>query len=55
MMKNIVIFDEYQELDLKPKELLEKYLQMTEDDVRNFFSKENQLKEYSSPGSDQSE
>ena len=34
-MKNIVIFDEYNELDLKPSELLEKYIQMTEEDVQS--------------------
>lgn len=49
-MKNIVIFDEYNELDLKPSELLEKYIQMTAEDVQNFLVRAQSLKECACPG-----
>ncbi|MCK5579876.1 MAG: methyltransferase domain-containing protein [Candidatus Omnitrophica bacterium] len=49
-MKNIVIFDEYNELDLKPSELLEQYIQMTEEDVQSLLVKSPSLKECSCPG-----
>lgn len=36
-MKNIVIFDDYHERDLKPPELLREYLRLTEQDVRTYL------------------
>lgn len=36
-MKKIVVFDEYNEIDLRPSNLLQKYIQLTEKDVKEFF------------------
>ena len=49
-MKNIVIFDEYNEIDLKPSDLLHKYIELTENDVATFFIKPSKLKDCTCPG-----
>jgi hypothetical protein len=48
-MKKIVIFDEYNEIDLRPFNLLQRYIQLTEKDVDSFFPK-HALKESPCPG-----
>ncbi|MDP8212374.1 MAG: methyltransferase domain-containing protein [Candidatus Zapsychrus exili] len=48
-MKNIVVSDEYNELDLKPSELIEQYAQMVEEDVANFFVNSGKLVECACP------
>lgn len=49
-MKSIVIFDEYNEIDFKPSELLHKYVELTEKDVASFLIEEQTLEEVSCPG-----
>lgn len=49
-MKKIVVFDEYNEIDLKPSDLLQKYIQLAEKDVDSFFLKNKSLKESHCPG-----
>jgi hypothetical protein len=49
-MKNIVIFDEYNEIDLKPSKLLQKYIELTEKDVFPFLVEGQVLKEVACPG-----
>ena len=48
-MKKTVVFDEYNEIDIKPSELLQKYTQLIERDIRTFFSKGKRLKSCSCP------
>lgn len=36
-MKNIVVYDEYHEVDLKPSSLLQEYVKLSEEDVRRMF------------------
>jgi hypothetical protein len=48
-MKKIVVFDEYNEIDLRPFDLLKRYIQLTEKDVKDFFPKQG-LKESPCPG-----
>jgi len=49
-MESIVIFDEYNEIDIKPSNLLKRYIQLTEKDVANILIKDQCLKEYPCPG-----
>lgn len=49
-MKKIILFDEYNEGDLKPSELLHKYIQLTEEDVKKYFIDKGQLKDVPCPG-----
>jgi hypothetical protein len=49
-MKKIVIFDEYNEIDFKPSDLLHQYIQLTEKDVPNFLTKNSSLKDCTCPG-----
>ena len=49
-MKNIVIFDEYNEIDLKPTDLLERYIRLTKDDVAHLLIEGRRLRERSCPG-----
>ncbi len=44
-MKNIVVFDEVKEVDLKPSGLLRKYVELTKEDLKKFFLKEKKLEE----------
>lgn len=48
-MKKIVIFDEYNEIDLRPFDLLQRYIRLTEKNVSSFFPKDA-LKESPCPG-----
>lgn len=48
-MKNIVIFDEYNEIDLKPSELLRRYIELTEQDVREFLALPSNLHDVACP------
>ncbi len=48
-MKNIVVFDEYQEGDLKPSGLLHKYIELTGIDVEKYFLKAQKLEACSCP------
>lgn len=48
-MKNIVIFDEYNETELKPSQLLQKYIRLTEKDVSGLLIKNKKLKKVSCP------
>ena len=48
-MKNIVVSDEYKEIDLKPSQLLRRYIDLTRRDVRERLVKKKQLKEYACP------
>lgn len=49
-MRNIVIFDEYGEIDLKPSELLNRYIQLTKEDVLSFLIEGRSLRECVCPG-----
>jgi hypothetical protein len=49
-MKHIVVFDEYNEIDLKPSDLLRKYVEMTESDVRSLLLTDPTMHECSCPG-----
>jgi len=49
-MKNIVISDEYNAVDIKPSELLQKYIALSEQDVRRMFGDAALLKNCSCPG-----
>lgn len=49
-MKKIVVFDEYNEIDLKPSDLLQEYVHLTEKDIVIFFLEKNNLKEINCPG-----
>ena len=49
-MRKIVIFDEFNEIDLKPSDLLHKYIQLTEEDVIQYFVKKLSLNEIPCPG-----
>lgn len=49
-MKNIVIFDEYNEIDFKPSDLLHKYIELTKKDVGTFLIAGQDLKDVSCPG-----
>lgn len=42
-MKNIVVFDEYNEIDFKPSQALAKYIDFTSKDVISFFIKSSKL------------
>ncbi len=44
-MKNIVVFDEYREIDLKPSGLIKEYIDLTREDVAKFFLKSKSLEE----------
>ena len=44
-MKNIVVFDEYNEVDLKPSNLLHRYIELTKDDVTHLLLKGQALKD----------
>lgn len=48
-MKNIVLFDEFHEFDLKPSILLDRYLSLTEKDIRGLFIEERKLISRSCP------
>jgi len=49
-MKNIVIFDEYNEIDIKPFDLLQRYVEMTDGDVRSLLLTDSSMHECSCPG-----
>ncbi len=49
-MKHIVVFDEYNEIDLKPSDLLSKYMELTADDVARFFINPSRLYTCHCPG-----
>lgn len=49
-MKKIVVFDEYNEIDFKPSDLLHKYIELTEKDVNDFFLANHALTECNCPG-----
>lgn len=49
-MRNIVIFDEYNEIDFKPSELLNKYIQLSQKDVFSFLVEGKNLKQCFCPG-----
>ena len=49
-MKNIVLFDEYRELDFKPTQLIKTYLELVEKDVESFFLSRGNLIECTCPG-----
>ncbi len=42
-MKNIVIFDDYNEVDLKPSDLLHQYIELTREDVNRWLIKDQPL------------
>jgi hypothetical protein len=48
-MKNIVISDEYNEIDLKPRELLQKYKALTQKDIPDLLIKNKKLSRCSCP------
>jgi len=48
-MQNIVIFDEYNEIDIKPYALLQKYMQLVKDDVAHFLIDQKNLKKIDCP------
>ena len=48
-MKSIVIFDEYQAMDLRPADLLKKYIQLTEQDVTSLLIKGRRLQDCPCP------
>ncbi len=49
-MKNVVVSDEYNELDLKPSDLLREYIQKTQEDVSLLLAKPAGLKACVCPG-----
>ena len=49
-MKHIVLLDEYNEIDLKPSNLLQDYLRLTEQDVENLLIKDQVLTNRNCPG-----
>lgn len=51
-MKNVVVSDEYNELDLKPSDLLKEYIQMTQADVSQLLANPAGLKTCFCPGCD---
>ena len=51
-MKNIVISEEYNEVDLKPSDLLNEYMGFVKTDVENLFIKSKKLKVCSCPACD---
>ena len=49
-MKNIVVSDEYHAVDLKPSELLNRYIQLTAADVQEFLDHDRLLQDCACPG-----
>ena len=49
-MKNIVVLDDYNEIDLKPSGLLHKYIELTEKDVHEFLIEGVDLEDRRCPG-----
>ncbi len=49
-MKKVIIFDEYNEIDLKPSALLHEYFQLIKKDIADFFIKKQALKNSACPG-----
>ena len=49
-MKKIVIFDEFNEIDLKPSDLIQKYIQATEEDVAKILVQNSVLHDCLCPG-----
>ncbi len=49
-MKNIVVLDEYNEIDLKPSALFDKYLALVQKDVAQIAQKKDALKNAACPG-----
>ena len=49
-MKKIVIFDEYNEIDFKPSDLLHRYVELTERDIGSYFLNGARLVESACPG-----
>lgn len=49
-MKNAVVFDEYNEIDIKPSDLLQEYIRLTEQDVRNLLLEKGALKDCACTG-----
>lgn len=49
-MKKVIIFDEYNEIELKPSELLHEYFELTKKDIADFFVKKQRLKSAACPG-----
>ena len=48
-MRSIVVSDEYNEIDLKPSDLIHTYMKLAEEDVRNLFVKSARLLDVPSP------
>jgi len=49
-MKKIVIFDEFNEIDLKPSDLIQRYVQLTKEDVAQILIENSTLKDSVCPG-----
>ena len=49
-MKNTVIYDNYNEIDFKPSELIQEYVLKTEKDIDSFFLKDGELVDIVCPG-----
>jgi len=49
-MKKIVIFDEFNEIDLKPSDLIHKYIQLTKEDVAQILIENSTLEDCVCPG-----
>jgi hypothetical protein len=49
-MKNIVIFDEFNEIDLKPSNLIHEYVRLTREDVAQMLIEQSTLQESVCPG-----
>lgn len=54
-MKNIVVFDDYNEIDLKPADLLNEYKKLTKEDVSSLLLSGRKLKECRCPACDSKE
>lgn len=48
-MKKVVLYDDIREIDFKPNELLDTYMQITERDVKKYLIKPEILKDYDCP------
>jgi hypothetical protein len=49
-VKNIVLFDEFNEIDFKPSDLLHEYIRLTEADASHFFAEKADLRPCVCPG-----
>ncbi len=48
-MKNSIVFDEYNEIDFKPTDLLKEYIRLTQQDVQKLLAETSQFQESSCP------